>query len=175
MDVSRGTTSSRLINKRIFSLFIFIVLFISCGISKPKYTIDDYVLVPNAKEIIGNKGLTAFVFENNKRILPFQQFLANRFNLQTYNQREIPFVINEQRFTLYVYDADETIKYINTFDFVLKEQIPDSSKMGNQSDFIVLSVTNNRNEDCLKDGSLYQNMVIKYLKNVKEEYFRNDK
>jgi hypothetical protein len=175
MSVSRGTTPLRLINNRIFGLFILGVLFISCGISKPKYTIDDYVLVPNAKEIIGNKGLTAFVFENNKRILPFQQFLVNRFNLQTYNQREIPFVINEQRFTLYVYDADETIKYINTFDFVLKEQIPDSSKMGNQSDFIVLSVTNNRNEDCLKDGSLYQNMVIKYLKNVKEEYFRNDK
>ena len=57
----------------------------------------------------------------------------------------------------------------------MKEQIPDVSKMGNQSDFIVLSVVNDKNEDCLKDNSLYQNIVIKYLKNLKEEYLRNDR
>ncbi len=162
-------------NKRKLSFLIFIIFFINCGIHKPKYIIEDYVLVPNAKEILGNKGLTAFVFENNKRILTFQQFLINRFNLETFNQREIPFTINEERFILHVYDSDETAKYINTFDFILKEQIPDASKMGNQSDFIVLSVVNDKNEDCLNDNSLYQNIVIKYLKNLKEEYFKNDR
>ena len=146
-----------------------------CGIHKPQYTIDDYVLVPNAKKILGNDGLTAFVFENNKEIIPFQQFLVVRYNLQTLNQREIPFTINDELFTLHVYDSDETVKYINTFDFVMKNQIPDSSKMGLQADFIVLSVTNTNNEDCLKDGSLYQNSVIKYLKNLKQAYFSNDR
>ena len=175
MSVSRGTILLKLLNRRIVAFLFLLIVSVACGINKPKYTIEDYVLVPNAKEIIGNKGLTAFVFENNKKILPFQQFLVSHFNLQTLNQREIPFTVNEVRFILHVYDADETVKYINTSDFVLKNQIPDVSKMGNQVDFIVLSVTNDKNEDCLKDDSLYQNTIIKYLKNLKEHYFSNDR
>ena len=99
----------------------------------------------------------------------------NKYNLQTYNQREIPFALNNERFVLHMYDNDEITKYINTSDFILKNQIPDVSKMGNQSDFIVLSVANSKNEDCLKDNSLYQNIVLKYLNNLKEEYFRNER
>ena len=175
MSVSRGTTLLKLVNRRVVGFLCLLMLTLSCGINKPQYIIDDYALVPNAKPIIGNTGLTAFVFENNKKILPFQQFLVNHYKLQTYNQREIPFVINEARFILHVYDWDETEKYINTSDFVMKNQIPDASKLGTQSDFIVISVTNDKNDDCLKEDSLYQNRVIKYLKNLKEEYFRNDR
>lgn len=175
MKVSRGTTLLCLIDRRLFAFFTLIIISVSCGIQKPKYFIEDYVLVPNAKEILGNEGLTAFVFENNKKTIPFQQFLAIKFNLQTLNQREIPFTINDDRFFLHMYDNDEVVKYINISDFIMKEQIPDVSKMGNQSDFIVLSVVNDKNEDCLKDNSLYQNIVIKYLKNLKEEYLRNDR
>lgn len=175
MTVSRGTTLSELVNRRSVAFLFLLLISFSCGIQKPKYTIDDYVLVPNAKAILGNDGLTAFVFENNKKILPFQQFLISRFKLQTYNEREIAFIINEERFTLHVYDLDETAKYINTSDFILKNQIPDLSKIGNQADFIVLSVTNHKNEDCLKDDSFYQNITIKYLKNLKEEYFSNER
>ena len=175
MSVSRGTTLLRLVNSRLVGIIFLFIISVSCGIHKPQYVIDDYVLVPNGKEILGNSGLTAFVFENNKKILPFQQFLINHYKLQTFNQREIPFTINNEQFILYVYDRDETDKYINTSDFVMKNQIPDASKLGNQSDFIVVSVTNNKNEDCLKDDSLYQNTVIKYLKNLKEEYFSNDR
>ena len=175
MRVSRGTTMRKLTNKRIFVISVFFLITASCGISKPKYVIDDYALVPNAKAVLGNDGLTAFVFENNQKILPFQQFLVDKYNLQTYNQREIPFTLNEERFVLHIYDNDEVTKYLNMSDFVRKEQIPDVSKMGNQADFIVLSVVSSKNEDCLKDNSLYQNIVIKYLKNLKQEYFSNDR
>lgn len=175
MSVPRETTLLRLVNRRLVVIVFMIIISVSCGIHKPQYMIEDYVLVPNAKSILGNAGLTAFVFENNKKILAFQQFLVNRYKLQTYNQREIPFTINEEQFTLHVYDWDETEKYINTSDFVMKNQIPDASKLGTQSDFIVVSVTNSKNEDCLKDDSLYQNIVVKYLKNLKEEYFSNDR
>lgn len=175
MEVSRGTMLSSLTNKRFCGVVIIFLLFLSCGIHKPKFSIEDFVLVPNAKQTYGNSGLTAFVFENDKRILPFQQFAVSHFNLQTLNQREIPFVINEMHFTLHIYDADEIVKYINTADFVLKHQITDANKIGDQTDFIVLSVTNSMNEDCLNEQSLYQNIVTKYLKNLKEEYFRNDR
>lgn len=175
MSVSRGTIGLGIVNSSIVLFFSLFFLLIGCGISRPKYVIDDYALVPNAKEILGNQGLTAFVFENNKKILPFQQFLVGKFNLQTYNQREIPVLINDEKFILHVYDSDEIIKYINTVDFVMQTQIPDASKIGNQADFIVVSLVNSKNEDCLQENSLYQNIGIKYLKKLKEEYFSNDR
>ena len=130
MRVSRGTTMRKLTNKRIFVISVFFLITASCGISKPKYVIDDYALVPNAKAVLGNDGLTAFVFENNQKILPFQQFLVDKYNLQTYNQREIPFTINEERFVLHIYDNDEISKHINISDFVTRSSIfsPRSSK-----------------------------------------------
>lgn len=175
MKVSRGTIMRKEWSIRSIAVLMVAFLCLGCGISNPKYMIDDYVLVPNAKKILGNNGLTAFVFENNKAIIPFQQFLVVKYNLQTLNQREISFTINGEQFTMHVYGADDTVKYINTFDFVMKNQIPDSSKMGLQADFIVLSVTNKTNEDCLSEDSLYQNIVIKYLKNLKQAYFSNDR
>lgn len=175
MSVSRGTTWLSPVNSRLVAFLFFTAILVSCGIQKPKYFIEDYVLVPNGKEILGSTGLTAFVFENNKKNIPFQQFLAIKYKLQTLNEREIPFVLNNTNFILHVYDRDETLKYINTFDFAVKNQIPDLSKMGNQDDFIVLSVTNDTNEDCLNDNSLYQNSTIKYLQNLKEAYFSNDR
>ena len=175
MSVSRGTTLSSFVNIRVVLILSFFLISMSCGISKQKYFIEDYILVSNAKTVLGNDGLTAFVFENNKKILSFQQFLVNKYKLQTYNQREIPFTINNERFILHMYDNDEIVKYINTSDFVMKQQIPNASKMHNQSDFIVLSVVSDKNEDCLQETSLYQNIVVKYLKNLKEEYLNHDR
>ena len=175
MIVSRGTTLIKHVITGFLAIFIFLFSVSSCGIHKPKYTIEDYVLVKNAKNILGNKGLTAFVFENNKKILPFQEFAVNHFKLSTYNQKEIPFTYNNNNFILHIYDVDEINKYINTSDFTLKNQIPNASKVNNLSDFIVLSVINDKNEDCLQDQSLYQNMILKYLKNLKEEYLKNDR
>lgn len=175
MIVSRGTTLLKLVVTGFLASFIFLFSVSSCGIHKTKYIIDDYVLVNNAKNILGNKGLTAYVFENNKKILPFQEFAVNHFKLSTYNQKEIPFTYNNNNFILHIYDVDEINKYINTSDFALKNQIPNASKVNNLSDFIVLSVVNDKNEDCLQDQSLYQNMILKYLKNLKEEYLKNDR
>lgn len=175
MIVSRGTTLLKLFVTGFLASFIFLFSVSSCGIHKTKYIIDDYVLVKNAKNILGNDGLTAYVFENNKKILPFQEFAVKHFNLSTYNQKEIPFTYNNNNFILHIYDIDEINKYINTSDFALKNQIPNASKVNNLSDFIVLSVVNDKNEDCLQDQSLYQNMILKYLKNLKEEYLKNDR
>src|SRR5690606_2411742 len=98
---------SSFVNIKIVLILPFFLISMSCGITKQKYFIEDYILVSNAKTILGNDGLTAFVFENNKKILSFQQFLVNKYKLQTYNQMEIPFTINNERFILHMYDNDE--------------------------------------------------------------------
>ncbi|MDR6969456.1 hypothetical protein J2X31_003487 [Flavobacterium arsenatis] len=156
----------------IFLLF-FIVL--SCGITKQKYVIDDYTIVPNAKEVLGNKGLSAFVFENNKKLLPFQQFITNKFKLDSYQEKEFWVTIDGDKYKIILYDNDELIKYINTSDFTLANQNPDVVNVGSTADFIALSMISSRNEDCLAEGSLYENIAVKYLKQLKDDYLSNDR
>lgn len=159
--------------KILFFLLFFVIL--SCGITKQKMVINDYVIVPNAKEILGNKGLSAFVFENNKKILPFQQFLTNKFKLDSYQEKEIWVTIEGDRYKIILYDNDELEKYINTSDFTVAIQNPDVVNVGSTVDFIALSMISSRNEDCLVEGSLYENIAVKYLKQLKDEFLSNDR
>ncbi len=163
----------KLMYKGKLSVFLMFFIVLSCGIARQKYVIEDYTIVPNAKEIIGNKGLHAFVFENNKKILPFQQFIANKYKLNNYQEKEFWVTIDQDQYKLIVYDNDEVIKYINTNDFTLANQDPEVLNIGNQADFIAISMINSRNEDCLEEGSLYENIAVKYLKQLKEEFLSN--
>lgn len=165
----------KLMYKGKLSVFLLFFIVLSCGIAKQKYVIDDYTIVPNAKEIIGNKGLHAFVFENNKKILPFQQFIVNKYKLNSYQEKEFWITIDAEKYKLIVYDNDEVMKYINTNDFMLANQDPDVVNIGSKADFIAISMINSRNEDCLEEGSLYENIAIKYLKQLKEEFLSNDR
>ncbi|RZK10307.1 MAG: hypothetical protein EOO46_11165 [Flavobacterium sp.] len=165
----------RLMYKGKWSVFLLLFIVCSCGITKQKFIIDDYTIVPNAKEILGNKGLSAFVFENNKKLLPFQQFLTNKFKLDSYQEKEIWVTIEGDKYKIILYDNDELIKYINTSDFALANQNPDVVNIGSTADYIALSMISSRNEDCLVEGSLYENIAIKYLKQLKDEFLSNDR
>lgn len=164
-----------LMNKGKIPLFLLFFIILSCGITKQKYVIDDYTIVPNAKEILGNKGLNAFVFENNKKIMPFQHFVTDKFKLESYQQKEFWITIEGDKYKIILYDNDELEKYINTYDFALANQNPDVVNVGSTADFIALSMISSRNEDCLAEGSLYENIAVKYLKQLKDEFLSNDR
>lgn len=151
-----------------------VLIVCSCGISNPKYTISNYVTVPNAMDVLDNKGLTAFLFENNKQNLPFQQFITAKFPTDNYLQRQFSVTIDNQKFKLIVYDNDEVQKYINVSDFVLIHQNPDISNIGNQPDFIALSIIDSNNDDAIADQSLYQQTVLNFLQSLKDEYLQHD-
>jgi len=168
-------TLLRLMYKGKLSIFLLFIIVLGCGIARQKYVIDDYTIVPNAKEILGNKGLSAFVFENNKKLLPFQQFLTSKFKLDSYQEREFWVTIEGDKYKIILYDNDELIKYINTSDFTLANVNPDVVNVGSTADYIALSMISSRNEDCLLEGSLYENIAVKYLKQLKDEYLSNDR
>ena len=50
-------------------------------------------------------------------------------------------------------------------------QLPDNAKVGDSRKFIAISMINSFNEDCLAEGSLFQNIATKYLKTLKDEYY----
>ncbi|WP_208103187.1 hypothetical protein [Flavobacterium ichthyis] len=151
---------------------IFTIFFLctSCSIGKIGYQIDDYYIAENGKEILGTKPLNAFIFENNLRNVPFQQFVAVKYNLNNFLANEIWITINETRFKLIIYEHNEFEKYFgyNNFAAINKETI--ANVVGNQSVFLAVSLVSDQNEDALNPNSLYYQISTQYLKNLKDEY-----
>jgi len=156
-----------------FLVFIMVAA-LSTSCIKPQHTIEiqDYTLLANGKPILGNReGLTAFIFENNPRQIPFQQYLADKYGVGSYNDVSYDVTIDGQRFKVYLYENAEMEKYFYMSQFMVTMNETDSNIKGSNAKFIALSIVNSANEDCLANGSLYQQIAIAYLKSLKDEFY----
>jgi len=164
--------SKLLLNKGLASGFICLFFLLSCIGLRPTTQIQDYVLVPNGIEILGQKrGLTAFVFENNTKNLPIEKYFSMKFASDNYYQREFWVSIEKNKFKIVLYDNSDFEKYFSKHNFSVINLEPENAREGNQSAFIAISMITNSNEDCLSDSSLFQNIAVTYLKKLKEEYY----
>ena len=165
----KRTNIVRMIKGMTASLFFFLFLQ-SCVGARATVQIPDYLLVPNGKSILGGKPLTGFIFENNvKARLPIEQFIAAKYNSANYFEREIWITIDKAKYQLIVYDADDFEKYFISANF---SPINEEAKSDTNSTrkFIAISMITDYNEDCLSDQSMLQNMTVKYLVQLKNEY-----
>ena len=157
--------------KKGFFVFFVVAMFTSCITPRHTVEINEYTLLLNGKQVLGHdKGLTAFVFENNQRKMPFQQFLMDKYNLGTTADVEYYVKIEDIRFKVFLYTNDELNKYFDTSQFMVTNVETEVNRIGSSANFLAISVINDNNEDCLAEGSLFQAMVIKYLRNLKYEY-----
>jgi hypothetical protein len=161
------------INKALPLVFIVLVLVYSCSGARNAMQIQDYTLVPNGIEIQSHKPLTAFVFENNLKNPPIEKFLSLKFKNSNYFDKEFWITLNQAKFKLIMYDSAEFEKYIGSNNYSQINQEPENAKYGNQPKFIAFSMLSATNEDCLSDQSLFQNLAVTYLKNLKDEYYNN--
>lgn len=136
--------------------------------------IPDYLVVQNGKESIGIKSLNAFIFENNLKNIPFQQYVSTKFKSDNLEERTRWILIDNDKFKLIFYDYDEFEKYFGTSNYTAINQETSANKQGNQSKFLAISIINAQNEDCLKPDSLFQNIAISYLKTLKDDYLKNN-
>lgn len=157
------------IKRFILILMIFLSLQ-SCIGARPIFQIDDYYISENGKEVLGTKPLNAFIFENNLKNLPFEQFLAVKYKLDNYLTREFWVTIDQNKFKILVYDFAEFDKYFGTANFSPVNQENIANIVGGQPKFIAISMISDANEDCLSDKSIFQNLAINYLKKLKDEY-----
>lgn len=154
-----------------FFVFLVVILFTACITPRHTVEINDFVLMANGKEVLGrDKGLTAFIFENNKRKAPFQQFIVQKYKLGYTRDIEYFVMIEGIRFKVFLYENAELEKYFDTSQFMVTNFETEVNRIGSSADFIAMSVINDNNEDCLDEGSLYQTIVIKYLRELKYEY-----
>jgi hypothetical protein len=160
-----------LVIKRVGVVLLLSFFIISCIGARQMFQITDYILLPNGKEIVGQKKLTAFIFENNVKNLPIEKFLSDKFKSTNYLEKEFWITIDKAKYKIILYDYDEFEKYFNSANFVVSNQEPENSKNGNQRKFIAFSMINSYNEDCLEEHSLFQNIAVNYLKKLKDEYY----
>jgi hydroxymethylpyrimidine pyrophosphatase-like HAD family hydrolase len=163
----------RAINKGIIGVFLLLTLLIGCISTRPTIQIPDYIIVPNGKEVVGKKNLTAFIFENNLKKPMIEKFLSEKFKTSNYLEKEFWITIDKNKYKIIIYDSAEFEKYFNSANYSAINQEPESEKTGDQRKFIAISMINSYNEDCLADSSLFQNVAIKYLKNLKDEYYNH--
>lgn len=153
------------------TLFLGLLLLISCIATRQTIQIPDYILEPNGKEVIGKKSLTAFIFENNQKNSPIENYLSSKFKTDNYLEKEFCVNISKDKYKIIVYDAADFEKYFNSSNYAMINQLPDNAKVGDSRKFIAISMINSFNEDCLAEGSLFQNIATKYLKTLKDEYY----
>ncbi|RYJ43952.1 hypothetical protein [Flavobacterium beibuense] len=154
-----------------FFLFLLSTVILSC--SAPRYAVDvsDYVLLEDGKHVMGTeKGLTAFLFQNQPTKITFNQFLVEKYDLGKFTEIEYWTTVEGTKFKMMLYTQDELNKYFDTTDFIASNRVPENAVVGSQVKFLAISVINEFNEDCLADDSLFKNTVIKYLKDLKDQY-----
>lgn len=158
-------------NRSIVTFFSIFVVLTACNVSRQTIQIPDYILVPHGKEILGNKELNAFIFENNTRNLTIEKFLSQKFKNENYFANEYRITIDNKRYRLMLYDNAEFEKYFNSSNYSVINLEPQTTEYVEQRKFIAISVVDENNEDCLSDRSLFQNTVVNYLKRLKDEYY----
>ncbi|MGE4347855.1 MAG: hypothetical protein AB7D46_10635 [Flavobacteriaceae bacterium] len=161
------------LKKLFFICFSFFLL--NCGsIQQGGYIIDDYLIVPTeATNTIGTKNLNVFVFENDLTTPPIELFLAEKFQLETYQTREF-WVTTPTKDRLYIkiLERDEIEKFLDLSQYAARIQETKGNRDIRQSKYLALSVTDENGEDCLSEKSLFYNIATQYLKNLKDEYLR---
>ncbi|WP_146171714.1 hypothetical protein [Flavobacterium magnum] len=157
-------------NKGIAIIFA-LLLTVSCA-SRYKTVINDYVVLPEGKEVVGVKsGLHAFIFETLTKPTSFQAFLAERYPVDNFRAPEFWVTIDGSRYKILVYDNNELEKYFRVSEFIQThfDTDPDNS---NRPKFIAISMINEYNEDCLEERSLYYNVAVNFLKTLKQDYYK---
>jgi len=140
----------------------------------------------NGKKL--KKGLpkrTLFVFEDPKEADEFYHYINTKFQLNDYHvDVQVPFMLDEKTFFFSFYEVEIPTKTINLIPLALDvalNQAADidpvfdevhTSRMGNW--YIAIEVFSDTEKDCLSEDSVSRNLVLPYLRNLKNEYLATD-
>jgi len=144
----------------------------SCIPVKTNPVISDYHILnplPNKLNEKSRDGI--FIFENHHLSGSFQSFLVQKLNPTNKKEnRDFNVSIENTKFIISVLDQREIETYIDLTDIFMKSAKPGLVKTGDEKSYVAIMVKTPNGEDCLKNNSLYQNIILKYLKNLKQEY-----
>lgn len=157
---------------RSYIVLFFMLVVSNCGAPRQRTTIPNYLVLPNGKETLGNKGLHAFIFENTQNSVTFQNYLVARYKLDNLKDKDFWVTIDGSKFKLLIYENAELEKYFVVSDFIITAKRPEIAEAYTQPNFIAISIINATNEDCLSDDSLFKNITCNYLQDLKNDFLK---
>lgn len=152
---------------------ILLLLTTSCATMRDRDTIPDYVIREGGKNVIGSAPLNAFIFEDTRQDVYFQDFLTYRFQKNNMAEKVFEVDISGSRFKILLYDAAEFEKYFRTSDYIPTVTVTAVELNAGKSRFVALSMVDASNQDCLSENSLWLATATQYLKKLKDEYLSN--
>ncbi|SHI30014.1 hypothetical protein SAMN04487911_10117 [Arenibacter nanhaiticus] len=123
-----------------------------------------------------------FLFQDPKEANAFYKYVDTKFRLEGENvMDDVPFTIAQNQYFFSFYEIQIPTKHINLFPLLfdhffnaalkIQEGVErDPEEMGKENYYIGIEVYSDFEEDCLRENSLSRTVVLKYLRNLKNEY-----
>ena len=171
--------------KKVILVVASILIFQSCIPLRIAPNIDDYKIAKGKtfKRSLPTRHM--FIFEDSKEAGEFYDYVNTKYNLSDDNvYDDIPFVLNDNQYFFSFYETEIQDKSFQLLPIVLDIAIstslgsdnvdpifsnPDGiSRTGNY--YIALEVYSDLENDCLDENSFSRASVLKYLRQLKDEY-----
>ncbi|WP_340200990.1 hypothetical protein [Ascidiimonas sp. W6] len=159
--------------KKITFLAAFMLIISSCVTIKKAPAIDDY-RVMKGKEFQKKNftSQTAFIFQNDLKMIDFRSFLAEKYDLHSFKSTmRIPVVFEDISFELFVFTPEKKEQKINFINAIISKNADDISVDESTYDYVAISVSRIDDADCLSETSIYHKLVLRYLEDLKDTYF----
>ena len=107
----------------------------------------------------------AFIFVDSKEEGEFYSFINNKYQLFDIDvDFEVPFRIDDKLYYLSYYEAEKSTSLLDIF------AITDEFIHEYGTYYIVITITDNDDKDCLNPSHINHKLILQYLKDLKQEY-----
>lgn len=172
--------------RKFCSIFLGLVFLNSCIPLRIAPNISDYKVVNGKRFKRGLPKTTTFVFEDPKDANAFYEFINIKYDIKDYYvDVQVPFNIEEKEFFFSFYEVEIQDKAVNLFplvfdvaanvtlqneDFETYATNEDTTILRNGNWYIAIEVFSANEKDCLHEESEARDIVLPYLRVLKNEY-----
>ncbi len=142
--------------------------------------IDDYKVTKGKKFKRSLPKREMFVFEDPKDINHFYNYIDTKFQLNNQNvYDDIPFTINDSQYFFSFYEVEIPTKIVNLGGVIVDAMLDNAGvdpvfeeSYGIRKGYwyIAIEVYSDLEKDCLQVDALSRDVVLKYLRTLKQEY-----
>ena len=167
--------------RKLLQLIVCLVFISSCIPLRIAPNIKDYKLAFGKRFKKGLPKKTVFVFEDPKDADEFYGYVNTKFQLNDYYvDVEVPFDVQGNNYFFSFYEVEIPTKTINLVPLILDGVLTQASDMDPVFDelyatrtgnwYIAIEVFSETENDCLLESSVSRDIVLPYLRNLKNEY-----
>ena len=166
--------------KKIGCCFLILLMY-SCIPLKIAPNIEGEKIV-NAKKFKKDlPNFQGFIFEDTKNANEFYNFINAKYDLKHINvDSNVPIIINNKTYYLSFFERERITKTLNLIPIIVDAKLNENGNDAILQDlhtsrngfwYIIITVTDAEIKDCLNANHPQNEVIIKYLKNLKNEYF----